>query len=746
MNEHKLSKIQKVNYKVSGMTCAACAVSLESYLSPVSGIENITVNYANQSISIAYDSELTSLDNLQQKAKEIGYSILIGDEKKTKKAFEEIEEKRLKNLKLKLIIAAAFSTPVFVMAMFFMGKIPLENWIMMILSIPTLFWSGSEFFVIAWNKLKHFSANMDTLVALSTGTAFVFSVFNTVYPQYFTNQGLTPHVYYESAVIIITLILLGRYLEEKAKSRTSSAIKKLIGLQPKEVLVIRNGQEVVINSEEILQGELIIVKPGDKIPVDGIVKKGESFIDESMISGEPIPLEKTKGSDVFSGTINQKGVLRIIAKKVGDETLLSQIIKLVEHAQSSKPAIQKLADKVAGIFVPIVIGISILTFFVWYFVGPEPSFTYALLTLITVLIIACPCALGLATPTALIVGIGKGAQQGILIKDAQALEKAFKVDTIILDKTGTITEGKPKVTDVYWLDSEIGTMREQILLSMERNSEHPIAEAIVKYLSSIKTAEISFDSFDSITGMGAKATFDGKEFYAGNERLMVTKDFDITETIKEKANTFKAEAKTVVYVGTEGKIDGVIAIADQVKKSAKIAIDQIRAMNIEIFMLTGDNEQTASVISSKVGIKNFKANVMPSDKGAFVKDLQEQGRTVAMVGDGINDSHALAQSDVGIAMGSGTDIAMESASITLMNSDLKQIPKAIKLSRATMKTIKQNLFWAFVYNIVAVPIAAGVLYPTNGFLLNPMIAGAAMSISSISVLANSLRLKKRKIN
>lgn len=746
MNEHKLSKIQKVNYKVSGMTCAACAVSLESYLSPVSGIENITVNYANQSISIAYDSELTSLDNLQQKAKEIGYSILIGDEKKTKKAFEEIEEKRLKNLKLKLIIAAAFSTPVFVMAMFFMGKIPLENWIMMILSIPTLFWSGSEFFVIAWNKLKHFSANMDTLVALSTGTAFVFSVFNTVYPQYFTNQGLTPHVYYESAVIIITLILLGRYLEEKAKSRTSSAIKKLIGLQPKEVLVIRNGQEVVINSEEILQGELIIVKPGDKIPVDGIVKKGESFIDESMISGEPIPLEKTKGSDVFSGTINQKGVLRIIAKKVGDETLLSQIIKLVEHAQSSKPAIQKLADKVAGIFVPIVIGISILTFFVWYFVGPEPSFTYALLTLITVLIIACPCALGLATPTALIVGIGKGAQQGILIKDAQALEKAFKVDTIILDKTGTITEGKPKVTDVYWLDSEIGTMREQILLSMERNSEHPIAEAIVKYLSSIKTAEISFDSFESITGMGAKATFNGKEFYAGNERLMVTKDFDITETIKEKANMFKAEAKTVVYVGTEGKIDGVIAIADQVKKSAKIAIDQIRAMNIEIFMLTGDNEQTASVISSKVGIKNFKANVMPSDKGAFVKDLQEQGRTVAMVGDGINDSHALAQSDVGIAMGSGTDIAMESASITLMNSDLKQIPKAIKLSRATMKTIKQNLFWAFVYNIVAVPIAAGVLYPTNGFLLNPMIAGAAMSISSISVLANSLRLKKRKIN
>lgn len=746
MEEYKTSNTQKVIYKVSGMTCAACAISLESYLSPISGVKNIAVNYANQSISVEYNPEITTLEVLKLKAKEIGYSILIGDEESTKKDFEKIEEERLKSLKYKLVVAAVFSTPVFVMAMFFMGRIPFENWIMMVLSIPVLFWSGSEFFVIGWKKLKHFSANMDTLVALSTGTAFIFSVFNTVYPQYFTEQGLTPHVYYESAVIIITLILLGRYLEEKAKSKTSSAIKKLIGLQPKEILAIRNGKEIVINSEEILKGELIVIKPGDKIPVDGKVKKGQSFVDESMISGEPIPLEKSKGSNVFSGTINQKGALKIIANKVGDETLLSQIIKLVERAQSSKPAIQKLADKVAGIFVPIVIGISILTFIVWYFLGPEPSFTYSLLTLITVLIIACPCALGLATPTALIVGIGKGAQQGILIKDAEALEKAFKVDTIILDKTGTITEGKPKVTDVYWLDNKNSSIHEQVLLAMERNSEHPIAEAIVKYLFSIGTAEINSDSFESITGMGAKATFDGKEFYAGNERLMLSNNFEITEKIKDKANALKSEAKTVVYIGAEGKIDGILAIADQVKDSAKEAINEIKAMNIEVFMLTGDNEQTAAVISNEVGIQNFQANVMPSDKGAFVKQLQEQGRTVGMVGDGINDSHALAQSDVGIAMGSGTDIAMESASITLMNSNLQQISKAIKLSRATMQTIQQNLFWAFIYNIVAIPIAAGLLYPINGFLLNPMIAGAAMSISSISVLANSLRLKKRTIN
>ena len=519
-----------------------------------------------------------------------------------------------------------------------------------------------------------------------------------------------------------------------------------MGLKPKEVVVIRNGEEQTIAYDEILKGELIIIKPGDKVPVDGTVKKGESFIDESMISGEPIPLAKTKGSKVFAGTINQKGSLRIIANKVGDETLLSQIIQLVEQAQASKPTIQKLVDKVAGIFVPVVIGISILTFAIWYMIGPEPSFTYALLTLITVLIIACPCALGLATPTALMVGIGKGAQQGILIKDAQSLETAYKVDTLILDKTGTITEGKPKVTDLIWEEEADSTHLGQVLLSIESQSEHPIAEAIVQHLKTNDTKVISTESFESITGMGAKASFENKTYIAGNERLMVTHQIEIPHQLAQRAEMLKSEAKTVVYFGADDKVVSIIAIADQVKPTAHSAIQQIHQMGIDIYMLTGDNEQTASVIAHEVGIKNYRANVMPADKGNFVKQLQEQGKTVAMAGDGINDSHALAQSDVGIAMGSGTDIAMESAGITLMHSDLKQIAKAIKLSKATMQTIQQNLFWAFIYNLIAIPIAAGVLYPLNGFLLNPMIAGAAMSMSSISVLTNSLRLRKRSIN
>lgn len=725
------------------MTCAACAISVESYLSPLDGINKVAVNYPNQSVSIEYNNSKISIESVRKKIKEIGYDILLGNAKETKKAFEKLEEERLKSLKSKLLFSAIFSIPVFIIAMFFMGKIPYENWIMMALSIPILFWSGSEFYTIAWKKLKHFSANMDTLVALSTGVAFVFSVFNTVYPQYFISKGVTPHVYYESAVIIITLILLGRFFEEKAKSKTSSAIKKLMGLQPKQVTVIRNGEETIISFEEIVKGELIIIKPGDKVPVDGKVKKGTSFIDESMISGEPIPVEKIKGNPVFSGTINQKGALRIIATKVGEDTLLSQIIKQVENAQASKPEIQKLADKVAGIFVPIVISISILTFIIWYNFGPEPSFTYALLALITVLIIACPCALGLATPTALMVGIGKGAQQGILIKDAQALETAYKIDTLILDKTGTITEGKPKITDVFWANKSQSAVLEKVLLAIESQSEHPIAEAIVFHLRKLNTETVTTSSFESVTGMGAVSQFEGVVYRVGNEKLMLQNAIEIPHELADKAKKLNEEAKTVVYISVANKVEGIMAVADKVKETALIAIEQIQKMGIEVYMLTGDNEQTAKVIAKKVGITHFQASVMPSDKGNFVEKLQKEGKTVAMAGDGINDSHALAQADVGIAMGSGTDIAMESAGITLMNSDLKQIAKAIKLSKVTMQTIRQNLFWAFIYNIVAIPVAAGVLYPSYGFLLNPMVAGAAMSLSSISVLSNSLRLKNK---
>lgn len=740
------SNIAKENYKVLGMTCAACAISLETYLAPFDGILNVLVNYPNQSIEVVYNADKVSIETIQQKAKEIGYEILIGKQSDVKKIFEEKEEKRLQKLKSKLIFSAIFSIPVFVISMFFMGKIPYENWLMMLLSLPVLFWSGSEFFVIAWKKLKHFSSNMDTLVALSTGVAFTFSLFNTVYPHYFLSKGVTPHVYYESAVVIITLILLGRFFEERAKSKTSSAIKKLIGLKPKQVVAIRNGEEQTIFYDEIMKGELIVLKPGDKVPVDGKVKKGASFIDESMISGEPIPVSKTKGDEVFAGTINQKGGLRIIAKKVGNETLLSQIIKLVEQAQASKPAIQKLADKIASIFVPIVIGISIVSFIIWYFFGPDPAFSHAILILITVLIIACPCALGLATPTALMVGIGKGAQQGILIKDAQSLETAYKIDTLILDKTGTITEGKPKVTNIVWGNNSNKEQLSSVLLAIESQSEHPIAEAIVVYLKEESVPIIQTSSFESVTGMGAKSEVNGVIYSAGNEKLMKENNITIPDNLFQTAQNLKSEAKTVVYFSKNNNVEAIIAVADQVKENASEAILKIKQMGIAIYMLTGDNEETASVIAKKVGIKHFKANVMPADKGNFVKELQQQGKVVAMAGDGINDSHALAQSDVGIAMGSGTDIAIESASITLMNSDLKQISKAIQLSKATMQTIKQNLFWAFIYNVIAIPIAAGVLYPMFGFLLNPMIAGAAMSMSSISVLTNSLRLKKRSIN
>ncbi|MGB1268400.1 MAG: heavy metal translocating P-type ATPase [Flavobacteriaceae bacterium] len=735
----------KKQYKITGMTCASCAMSIESYLKSQKGVNHVSVNYPNQSLTIDYDVNLVSIEEISQKVKEIGYTLIHGIPQDTQKEFDELEAKRLKLLKSKLIFSAIFSIPIFIMSMFFMGEIPYENWIMMVLSIPVLFWSGAEFYTVAWTKLKHLSTNMDSLVALSTGIAFLFSVFNTVYPQYFLSKGLPSHVYYESAVIIITLILLGRFFEEKAKSKTSSAIKKLIGLKPKNVVVIRNGEEHTIPYNQIIKGEMILLKPGDKVPVDGKVKKGHSFIDESMISGEPIPVEKTKGSKVFAGTINQKGSLRLIAHKVGNDTLLSQIIKLVEQAQASKPAIQKLVDKVAGIFVPIVIGLALLTFVLWYYLGPEPSITYAFLTLITVLIIACPCALGLATPTALMVGIGKGAEQGILIKDAQSLETAYKIDTLILDKTGTITEGKPEVTDVIWEEDKSLKQLENIIIAIESESEHPIAEAIVRYFKAFNTEDIVIDSFQSITGLGAKAVFNNTVYFIGNENLMLQKKLNISNNLFIKANTLKAEAKTVVYLGYDNSVVCIIAVADKIKETTTAAIKELQKRGIAIHILTGDNEQTAKAIANNVGIKHYQANVMPTDKGAFVKQLQNQGKIVAMAGDGINDSHALAQADVGIAMGSGTEIAMESAGITLIHSDLKQITKAIKLSNATMRTIKQNLFWAFIYNLVAIPIAAGILFPINGFLLNPMIAGAAMSMSSISVLINSLRLKQQKL-
>lgn len=738
--------LKSEDLKVIGMTCASCAISVETYLKPQTGVQLVQVNYPNQSVHLEFEESLISLQEIRAKVKEIGYDLLIGSKEESRKEFEEKEEKRLHQLKWKLIVATVFSLPIFIMAMFFMGKIPGENYIMFGLSLPVVFWSGAEFYQIAWKKLKHFASNMDTLVALSTGVAFLFSVFNTFLPTYFKSLGLMPHVYYESAVMIITLILLGRFFEEKAKGKTSSAIKKLMNLTPSRVTVIRNGEEIEIPQREILLGEMIVLKPGDRVPVDGKVKKGESYIDESMLTGEPIPSAKSKGDNVFAGTINQKGSLRIYATKIGNETVISQIIQLVEKAQSTKPSIQKLADKVAGIFVPIVIIIALITFAIWYFFGPPPVFTHAFLSLITVLIIACPCALGLATPTALMVGIGKGAEQGILIKDAQVLETAYKLDTLILDKTGTITKGTPSVTDQYWLQTEDLLERKMIVLACEKQSEHPIAAAIVTAIAEeVSSIELALDRFESITGHGVKAQKDGQLYFIGNESLIEQEKINVPADFADKANSWKEEAKTVIYVSRGKELIGLMAVSDQVKSSSKQAIQDLKALGLEVIMLTGDHPATAAAVAKEVGIETFHANFLPADKGAFIEALQAEGKVVAMVGDGINDSNALAQANVGIAMGTGTDIAMESAGITLMHADLIQIRKAIELSQLTMKTIRQNLFWAFIYNIIAIPIAAGALYPAFHFLLNPMIAGAAMSFSSISVLLNSLRLKQKNI-
>lgn len=736
-------KAQKQTLPVTGMTCAACANSVETILKKTGGVINANVNFANNTALVEYD-ETTSLAALQKKLQAVGYDLILETENPSK-IQEELQQEHYQNIKRRTIWSAILTLPVFILGMFFMNWTP-GRWISLVLTVPILFWLGWSFFVNAWKQAKHGKANMDTLVALSTGIAFIFSVFNTVFPDFWHARGIHPHVYYEAATVIITFITFGKLLEERAKSNTSSAIKKLMGLQPKTVRIMLNGEEVELAINEVEVGHTIIVKPGEKIPVDGKVITGTSYIDESMITGEPIPIQKAKGGKIFAGTVNQKGSFTFVAEEVGGATLLAQIIRMVQEAQGSKAPVQQLVDKVAGVFAPIVIAISIITFLIWMILGGENAFSHALLTSVAVLVIACPCALGLATPTAIMVGIGRGAENNILIKDAESLELGHQVDAIVLDKTGTVTEGKPEVTHIEWIDQSNAAPQSSILLAMESQSEHPLAEAVVKYLKSDKIKPALIEGFDSLTGQGVTA-FDktGEKYFIGNERLINTNSIHMPTIAKDLLNQWQGEAKTVILFANSQKVLAVLAIADKIKATSKSAIETLQQRGIEVYMLTGDNRQTAAEVAKQVGIRQYKASVMPSDKAEFVKELQHQGRVVAMVGDGINDSHALAQADVSIAMGQGSDIAMEVAKMTLITSDLQAVPKALKLSQKTVMGIRQNLFWAFIYNIIGIPVAAGVLYPINGFLLDPMIAGAAMALSSVSVVGNSLRLKSTKL-
>jgi Cu2+-exporting ATPase len=735
--------LQKDTFAVTGMSCAGCAVSVESMIGTLPGVESASVNFAAQSVQVNYTpSQVTPLD-MQKAVQSVGYDLIVEEQAGSSGKQEELQQQHYRALKTNTIWASVLALPVVIIGMLGMNW-PFANWIMLALTTPVLFWFGRQFFINAYKQASHRKTNMDTLVALSTGIAYLFSTFNTVYPHYLHSQGLHPHVYFEAAAVIVAFILLGRLLEERAKSNTSSAIKKLMGLQPKTVRLIENGQEREILISAVTIGNHLLVRPGEKIPVDGQVVSGHSYVDESMISGESMPVEKQAGAEVFAGTVNQKGSFEFVAQKVGGQTLLAQIIQLVQDAQGSKAPVQKLVDKIAGIFVPVVIGIASLSFVAWLVLGGENAFTHALLALVTVLVIACPCALGLATPTAIMVGVGKGAENGILIKDAASLEQAYKVNALILDKTGTITEGKPEVTDWFWSGNDPALR--SILYALESRSEHPLAEAIVRKLQEEGVASAQLTDFESITGRGVQAKIGDKIYYAGNAQLLAEQSITPDAKLQALTAQWQEQARTVVYFAVQNQVLAALAIADKIKATSARAIERLKQSGIDVYMLTGDNSHTAEAVARQVGINHYKADLLPADKAAFISRLQGEGKVVAMVGDGINDSHALALADVSIAMGKGSDIAMDIAKMTLISSDLNQIPNALRLSRKTVQTIRQNLFWAFIYNIIGIPIAAGLLYPFTGFLLNPMIAGAAMALSSVSVVTNSLRLRTVKLS
>ncbi|MDR1368727.1 MAG: heavy metal translocating P-type ATPase [Dysgonamonadaceae bacterium] len=737
------ASIIKQSFPVLNLSCASCANTAQNLLNAQPGVIDANVNFANTTAVIQFDPDITNPRKLQSALQSIGYDLIIEESENPTEILEKIQKENLRKLRNKLILSLVLSAPLVIIGMFFMNM-PHADYIMWILATPIVFHCGTRFFSGAWKQAGHGQMNMDTLVALSVGIAYTFSVFNTLYPDFWTKQGLHSHVYFETAGVIIAFLLLGKFLEEKAKSNITSSIKKLMGLQPRSAtVVLPDGNQVITPIKMLRQGDILLVKPGERIPVDGTLVSGSSYIDESMLSGEPIPVKKSVNDQVFTGTVNQKGSFTFRAEKVGNDTLLAQVIRKVRDAQSSKVPIQKLADKVVGIFVPAVIACAFIALVCWLVFGDNDGFTQGLLAFVTVLIIACPCALGLATPTAIMVGISNGAEKGILIKDAESLELAKKIDCVVLDKTGTITEGKPEVTNILWSGNESNVT--EIFMAMESRSEHPVAESIVKYLSNLSAEnQVEIFDFKSETGYGISAKYNGKTYISGNSKILENPSINIDNTLKQAAEDWEKEAKTVIWFVNEQETLCVLAVSDKIRETSIAGIRELHSMGIETVMLTGDNRQVAGKIAKACDIKHFEAGLLPDQKETIIRQLQSEGKIVAMIGDGINDSNALAQADVGIAMGQGSDIAMDVAEMTIISNDLTKISQAIRISADTIRAIRQNLFWAFIYNIVGIPIAGGILYPINGFLLDPTIAGLAMALSSVSVVGNSLRLKFKK--
>jgi Cu+-exporting ATPase len=737
--------MERVTLPIAGMTCASCVSTVERALNGVPGVISASVNLATEKASVEYLPGEVSVADLKQAVHKAGYEVLeVPEEQEAEDWERKAREREIRGLRNRFLFAGAMAVLVFVgtFQRFFpiLADVPRQTMLLILagLATPVQFWAGWRFYRGAWAEAKHLRANMDTLIAVGTTAAYAYSLVATFVPSIFP-EGLA-EVYYDTAVIIIALILLGRWLESRAKGQTSEAIKKLMGLQAKTARVLRDGEEIDIPVEEVRAGDIVLVRPGEKIPVDGIVVAGRSSVDQSMITGESLPVSKTEGDEVIGATLNKVGAFQFRATKVGKDTALAQIIKLVQEAQGSKAPIQRLADQISGVFVPGVIGIAIATFVIWYLLGPQPVFTHALVNFVAVLIIACPCALGLATPTAIMVGTGKGAENGVLIKGGESLETAHKLQAIILDKTGTLTEGEPVVTDIV----ANGQFREVDLLrlaaSAERGSEHPLGEAIVERAKERALPLVQPKEFHAIAGHGIRALVEKTDVLLGNEKLMHDEGIAL-DGLGQAAVRLSDEGKTPMYVTVDGKAAGVIAVADTLKENSKEAVAELHRLGLEVYMLTGDNRRTADAIARKLGIEKVLAEVLPEEKAAKVKELQDQGKVVAMVGDGINDAPALAQADVGIAIGTGTDVAMEAADVTLMSGDLRGVITAIALSKATMRTIRWNMFWAFAYNTAGIPVAAGALYPFFGILLNPAIAAGAMAFSSVLVVTNSLRLR-----